>query len=77
MQLSLYRPANYATSHQIIISLNDEVQAPAVRLGWWQMSESQSGAFAIDNVLIGSSDSSSKSTYSDTYVVIMKDRGLL
>ena len=33
------------------------------------MTESQSGAFAIDNVLIGSSASNTKSTYNDTYVV--------
>ena len=72
-KLSLYRPANYITSQQIIIALNDEAQAPAVQLGWWQMTGSQSGgAFAIDNVLIGSSAANAKSTYSDTYVACLK-----
>ena len=33
------------------------------------MTESQSGAFSIDNVLIGSSASNTKSTYNDTYVI--------
>ena len=69
----MYRPANYTTSQQIIIALNNEVQAPAVQLGWWQMTGSQSGgAFAIDNVLIGSSATNAKSTYSDTYVACLK-----
>jgi len=48
--------------------LNDEARAPAVQLGWWQMTETQSGAFAIDNVLIGSSASIAKATYNETYV---------
>ena len=73
-KLSLYRPSNYTTSQQIIIVLRDEVQAPAVQLGWWQMTGSQSGAFAIDNVLIGSSASNVKSTYNDTYVACLNNR---
>ena len=37
------------------------------------MTGSQSGgAFAIDNVLIGSSAADAKSTYSDTYVACLK-----
>ena len=32
------------------------------------MTELQSGAFAIDNVLIGASAPNTKSTYNDTYV---------
>ena len=63
-------PANYTTSQQVIVSLNDEARTPAVQLGWWQMIGSQTGAFAIDNVLIGSSASSEESSifYNDTYV---------
>ena len=73
-KLSLHRPSNYTTSQQIIIVLHDEVQAPSVQLGWWQMTGSQSGAFAIDNVLIGSSASNAKSTYNDTYVACLNNR---
>ena len=70
----MYRPANYTTSQQIIIALSGEAQAPAVQLGWWQMTGSQSGAFAIDNVLIGSSASNAKATYNDTYVACLKTK---
>ena len=73
-KLSLHRPSNYTTPQQIIIVFHDEVQAPAVQLGWWQMTGSQSGAFAIDNVLIGSSASNAKSTYNDTYVACLNNR---
>ena len=45
-----------------------EAQNSAVQLGWWQLAERQTGAFAIDDVLLGPSTYSYGSTYNDTYV---------
>ena len=41
-----------------------------MQLGWWQTLEMRTGAFAIDNVLIGPSLYDFGSTYSDTYVIM-------
>lgn len=72
MILFCYRSAinAYNTPQQVIIALPSEARVPAVRLGWWQRAEMQTGAFAIDNVLIGPSMYDFGSTYSDTYVII-------
>ena len=60
---------NYNTPQQVIVTLPSEAQAPAVQLSWWQITEMQSGAFAIDDILLGPSTYDFGTTYSDTYVV--------
>ena len=50
--------------------MTDPAQQPAVQLGWWQTAESQRGAFAIDNVIIGSSAIEYEAFYNDRYVTI-------
>ena len=54
----------------MIVALPNEARVPAVQLGWWQSTEMQTGAFAIDNVLIGPSMYAFGSTYNDTYVTM-------
>ena len=54
----------------MIAALPNEAQVPAVQLGWWQRTEMQTGAFAIDNILIGPSMYDFGSTYNDTYVIV-------
>ena len=65
-----YRSVNYNTPRQVIVTLPDEARTSVVQLSWWQITEMQTGAFAIDNVLIGPSTYDFGSTYNDTYVVI-------
>ena len=60
----------YTTSRQVIVTLPNEARGPAVQLGWWQLGEAETGAFAIDNVLLGPSVYGYGSNYSDTYVII-------
>jgi len=43
-----------------------EAQNSAVQLGWWQLGQRQTGAFAIDDILLGPSMYSIGSTYNDT-----------
>ena len=72
MILFCYRSAltAYNTPQQVIVALPSEARVPAVQLGWWQRTEMQTGAFAIDNVLIGPSMYDFGSTYSDTYAIM-------
>ena len=60
------RSVNYDTPQQVIVTIPSEAQVPAVQLGWWQITDMQSGAFAIDDVLLGPSTYNFGSTYSDT-----------
>lgn len=55
----------------MIVTLPNEARVSAVQLGWWQIRETQSGAFAIDNVLIGPSTYDFGSTYNDEYVAML------
>ena len=63
-----YSPYNHTSPRQVIIPLPTDAQSYAVRLGWWQLAETQIGAFAIDNILIGVSSYNHGSIYSETYV---------
>ena len=65
-----HRSVLYNTPQQVIVALPDEAQIPAVQLGWWQTTEMQTGAFAIDDVLIGPSLYDFGSTYNDTYIIM-------
>ena len=65
-----YRSVDYNNPQQVIVTLPNEAQTPAVQLGWWQITETGTGAFAIDDVLIGASMYDFGSTYNDTYVII-------
>ena len=58
----------YYSPQQVIVALPVEARIPAVQLGWWQTIEMQTGAFAIDDVLIGPSTYDFGSIYNDTYV---------
>ena len=60
---------NYNTPQQVIVTLPSEARASAVQLGWWQITEMQSGAFAIDDILLGPSTYDFGTRYSDTYAV--------
>ena len=64
--LYFLRPINYILPQEVIVPLTAEAQVPAVQLSWWQTAESQSGAFAIDNVIIGSSINEYEPAYNDT-----------
>ena len=65
-----YRSVDYSTPQQVTVTLPDEAQTLAVQLSWWQITEMQIGAFAIDNVLVGPSTYNFGSTYNDKYVIM-------
>ena len=67
-EILLLRPSNYVNPQEVIVPLTEQARQPAVQLGWWQTAESQKGAFAIDNVIIGSSAIQYESSYHDKYV---------
>ena len=61
----IYSQFNYLNSQQVIIPLSSGVQRSAVQLGWWQLAERSTGAFAIDDILLGPSTYNFGSLYSD------------
>lgn len=65
-----YRSVDYSTPQQVIVALPNEARTPAVQLGWWQITETETGAFAIDNVLVGPSSYDFGSIYNDTCVTM-------
>ena len=65
--MCFFRAILYNGPQQVIVALPDEARVPAVQLGWWQTTEMQTGAFAIDDVLIGPSTYDFGSIYNDTY----------
>ena len=66
MYCNLYRPLHFIYPQQVIISLPTNAKKYAVQLSWWQLAERQTGAFAVDDILLGPSTYSFGSTYKDT-----------